>query len=255
MTDSKLILHFDELQKSNESYFTTLLGLLTVQVGFALVIRYLERISKTKNLLTVYVNQPSKNVDISRQIIRMKYGNSPVHIKSINQMLTTCQKCVEQTLKSSRSLDLPKVADLLRECGYDFDVTEHLSKKDVNSRKAAVIALTTAMVSLISIASNSGTVSGATCATVAIGLFGARAVDTQEAATPRLYGEVGIKSANDVLAACKQWLAVYNGLEKIQQTRYELPALEYKLLKKIVGTVGETLRFTGMALRSYVEYL
>lgn len=255
MTDSKLTLHFDELNKSNESYFATLLGLLTVQVGFALVIKYLERISRTKNLLTVYVNQPVKNTDISRQTLRMKYGNSPIHIANITKMLSVCQKCVDQVLKSGRSLDLLKIANLLQECGYQFDVSEQLSRKDVNSRKAAVIALTTAVVSLVSMASSNGTVSGATCATVAIGLFGTRVVDTQEATTPRLYAEVGIRSANDVVAACKQWLSVYNVLEKIQKTKFELPSLEYKLLKKIIVTVGETLRFTGMALRSYVAYL
>ena len=255
MKDSNLTLHFNQLSESQESYLTTLLGLITTQIGLQLVITYLERISKTKNILDVWINQPRKNEDISKKHVYMAYQNSPVHIKSISQMLTTCIKCTDLVLKSNHYLDLPKVGDLLRECGYQFDTTEHLSTKDANAKKAAIISMITAVVSLVSMASSGGTVSGATCATVAIGLFGTRVVDVNEAATPRLYGEVGIRTTNDVLVECRKWVTCYNNLEKIQRTKYELTKLEYKLLKKIIITVGESLRFTGMALRSYVSHM
>ena len=255
MTDSNLTLKFDKIDDSNESYLLTFLGTLTIQLGFQLILRYMERINRTKNLLEVFVNQEVKNADISKKPVKMSYQNSPIHISSISKMLDTCMKCVSEVSRSGRHLDLPKISALLKECGYEFDITEHLSRKDVNARKTIVVALITAVVSAISMASSEGTVSGATCATVAIGLFGTRAVDTIEAARPLMYGEVGIRTSKDVIDVCKKWLQVYKGLEIIQKTKYELPALEYKLLKKIVYTVGETLRFTGMALRSYSSYM
>lgn len=255
MKDSNLTLKFDKIDQSNESYLLTFLGTLTIQLGFQLILKYLERTSRTKNILDVFVNQPVKINDISKKPVRMAYQNSPIHISSISKMLDTCMKCVTEVSRSGKHLDLLKISALLKECGYEFDVTEHLSRKDVNSRKTMVVALITAVVSAISMASSEGTVSGATCATVAIGLFGTRAVDTIEAARPLMYGEVGIRTTKDVVDVCKKWLLVYKGLESIQEIKYELPALEYKLLKKIIYTVGETLRFTGMALRSYSSYM
>ena len=253
MKDSNLTLKFD---KSNESFLTTFLGIVSVQIGFEIVLAYLENINRTKNILQVWVNaKRSTSEDISKRVVKMAYQNQPIDIKNISQLLTTCQKCVDEVLRSTRTVDLIKVAALLKECGYQVDVSKELTSKDVNAKKSAVIALTTSVVTVLSLASGVGTVAGATCATLAIGLWGTRAVDTVEAATPRLYGEVGIRTPNDILIECRKWLAIYDKLDKISRTKYELPKLEYKLLKKIMYTVGETLRYTGMALRSYSSYI
>lgn len=253
--EQNLTLHFDALDDSNESYLAAMLGLLTIQIGFAVAIKYLERVSRTKNILTVYTNRSIPNTDISHRQVRMAYNNSPIHIKSVLKLLSICGECTRLVSKSGTSLNLKEAARLMSECGYEFDTAEYLSRKDVNARKAFITALLTSVVSVSSMVNGNGTVSGATCAAVAIGLVGANAVDIHEAITPRLYAEVGIRSTNDVLQVCKKWLSVYSEFEKIQKIKYSLPKLEYKLLQKIMVTVGETLRFTGMALRSYVTYL
>ena len=46
--EQNLTLRFDALDDSNESYLAAMLGLLTIQIGFAVAIKYLERVSRTK---------------------------------------------------------------------------------------------------------------------------------------------------------------------------------------------------------------
>ena len=86
MKDSNLTLKFDKIDQSNESYLLTFLGTLTIQLGFQLILKYLERTSRTKNILDVFVNQPVKTEDISKKPVRMAYQNSPIHISSISKL-------------------------------------------------------------------------------------------------------------------------------------------------------------------------
>lgn len=240
-------------EHSEESMLATFLGLISVNVGIHLVTRFLQRTSKTKDILSVYVKEPPKNKDISRNITRMKYATDAVHIQNIRSMLTTCEKCVNYVLTSGNRLDLARASTLLKECGYEFNVSEGLSSHDTKKIKKAVTEMLGAAVSVVSMISGGGTVEGATCATVAIGLVGSGIVDVRNTVHPVSYGEVGIRTPNDVMIECKRWIALYNNLEKIGKKSFTLSSLEHRLVAKIVDTVGGTLRYTGMVLRSYVS--
>ena len=183
----------------------------------------------------------------------MKYSSDPIHINNINKLLTVCKKCVDYVYTANNKLDLARVASLLNECGYEFELSEHSSSKETIKRKNTVNTLLSAGVSAVSMAGGGGTVAGATCATIAIGLMATGLVNIGNRSTPVLYGSVGINSVNDIAAQCKRWLAVYSVFENTRNRKYVMPKLELRLMDKLLNTVCETMRYTGMALRSYIS--